>query len=149
MLHHHALEIEQRENQGIVILDLDGKLEMGRGDIVLREFVDGLLKRGQKQLILNMEHVSDIDTAGNGVLLILAQEYRDAGGQLVLLRVDQVHASVYEMARLETVVQIYETEVDAVNSFFPDRAAPHYDILEFVEQLEHEEQNQKRPNSKN
>ncbi|HEX5227133.1 MAG TPA: STAS domain-containing protein [Bryobacteraceae bacterium] len=144
MLHHHALEIDQRENQGIVILDLDGKLEMGRGDIALREFAESVLKQGKRQVILNMARVSEIDTAGNGVLLILAQEYRDAGGRLALLKVDRVHAAVYEMARLETVIQIYDAEVDAVNSFFPDRAAPRYDILEFVEHLQHEEQNDQK-----
>lgn len=143
MLHHNALEIHQRENQGIVILDLRGKLEMGHGDIALREFVEALLTRGSRQLILNMAHVSDIDTAGAGVLLLLAQQYRSDGGRLVLLRVDPAHAKIYEMARLETVIQIYDDEVDAVNSFFPDRATPHYDILEYVEHLQHEEPNDK------
>jgi anti-sigma B factor antagonist len=143
MLHHSTLDIHSRDNQGIVILDLRGKLEMGNGDIALREFVESQLGQGDRQLVLNMAHVSDIDTAGMGVLLLLAQQSRDAGGRMVLFKLDRVHAKIYEMARLETVVEIYSDEIDAVNSFFPDRVVAHYDILEYVEEHVHENDQKK------
>ncbi len=130
---HHSLDIHQRENQGVTILDLDGKLDMGRGDAALRDFVCDLLGQGNRQLILDLAHVSEIDAAGSGALLFLAQEYQAAGGKLVLLQVEHAHAEISELARLETTVQFYGTEVDAVNSFFPDRAITHYDILDYVE----------------
>lgn len=133
MLHHSSLEIQQRENQGIAILDLRGKLEMGRGDIVLRDYVENVLGAANHRLIFNLEHVSDIDTAGSGVLLFLAQEYRQNGGKLVLFHVGRVHAQIYELARLETVIEIYRDEIDAINSFFPDRTPSRYDILDYVE----------------
>lgn len=144
MLHHSALEIHSRENQGIVILDLRGKLEMGNGDIALRDSVESQFGQGNRQLILDMALVSDIDTAGAGVLLFLAQQYHDAGRKLVLLKVDRAHAKIYEMARLETVIEIYPDEIDAVNSFFPDRTVPHYDILEYVEDHVHEDHDHKK-----
>ena len=145
MLHHTDLEIHQRENQGIVILDLRGKLEMGSGDITLREFVESLFAQGNRQLILDLAKVSDIDTAGLGVLLLLAQQYRAGGGRLVLFQVAHAHAKIYEMARLETVIEIYPDEIDAINSFFPDRAPPHYDILQYVEhQSSNEDQSHKK-----
>lgn len=145
MFLHPHLEIHQRENEGIAVLDLSGKLEMDKGDIALREFVESLLAQGNKQLILNLAHVSAIDTAGAGVLLVLAQQYQAAGGRLVLMQVNHAHAKIYEMARLESVIEIYSAETDAVNSFFPDRAVTHYDILDYVEtQAPHESQNDKK-----
>ena len=144
MLHHKDLEIHQREDQGVVILDLHGKIEMGRGDIALREFVQTLLDQGNRQLVLNMAQVSAVDTAGAGVLLFLSDEYRAQGGKLVLLKVDKVHAEIYEVARLETVMEICPDEIDAVNSFFPDRAVAHYDILDYVE-TSHEDRQKIRP----
>jgi anti-sigma B factor antagonist len=140
MLHHHNLEIHQREKEGIVVLDLHGKLEMGRGDIALRDSVENLLGQGNRRLILNLDQVSEIDTAGSGVLLSLAQQYRQDGGKMVLFHVDRVHAKIYEMTRLEAVMEIYPDEIDAVNSFFPGRTPPHYDILDYVE-------SQKDPNA--
>lgn len=144
VLHHHHLNIHQREREGIVILDLDGRLVMGGGDIALRDFVQSLLDNGNRQLILNLAKVFEIDTSGNGVLLLLAQQYRDAGGKLALFNIAHAHGKVYEMARLEAAVEIYRDELDAVNSFFPDRKAPHYDILEYIEsQAHHEDQTHK------
>ena len=133
MLNHDNLEIHQREKEGIVILDLDGKLFMGSGDIALSDFVQALLAGDNRQLILNMAGVSEIDTSGMGALLIQAEEYRKAGGKMVLYNIAHSHGKIYEMARLETAIEIYRDELDAINSFFPDRKTAHYDILEYVE----------------
>jgi len=145
MFLHAHLQIDQRENEGITILDLNGKLEMDNGDNTLRDLVESLFDQGNRQLILDFAHVSEIDTAGIGVLLFLAQKYRAAGGRLALFQLSHVHTKIYEMARLETVIEIYANEIDAVNSFFPDRAVAHYDILDYVEShVPHESQSDKK-----
>lgn len=139
MFHLTGLDIHQRENQGIVVLELHGKLHMGSGDVSLREFAEALLAQGKRQVILDLAKVSDIDDAGAETLLILAGKFRAAGGRLALFGVNPAHAEVYEAARLEAAMDNYPSEVDAVNSFFPDRATPHYDILEYVESHVHED----------
>ncbi len=144
MLHHDKLEINRRENEGIVILDLHGKLVMGGGDIALRDCVQSLFDPGNRQLILDLAKISEIDTSGMGVLLLLAEQYRDAGGKLVLFNIAHAHGEIYEMARIETAIEIYRDELDAINSFFPDRKVAHYDILDYVEShVPHEDQKPK------
>jgi anti-sigma B factor antagonist len=133
MFHHDNLDIHQRENEGIVILDLHGKLVMGGADIALRDCVQSLFDPGNRQLILDLAKISEIDTSGMGVLLLLAEQYRSGGGKLVLFNVAHTHGEVYEMARLETALEIYRDELDAINSFFPDRKVIRYDILDYVE----------------
>ncbi len=133
MFDHGHLETHQRENEGIVILDLKGHLVLGRGDNALRESVQSLFDGGNRQLALNLAGVSNIDAAGGGALLLLAQEYGTGGGRLVLFQLAHTHGELYEKARLEAVLEIYGVELDAVNSFFPDRAVKHYDILDYVE----------------
>ena len=39
------------------------------------------------------------------------------------------------IAKMETVFKAFDNEQDAVNSFFPDRQVPRFDILEFLETL--------------
>jgi anti-anti-sigma factor len=134
MLHHTGLGIHQRETEGIVIIDLDGKLVMGRGETALSDFIGKLFDTGNRQLILNLAAISEIDTSGTGSLLILSQEYLNAGGKMVLYNIAHAHGKIYEMARLESAIEIYRDELDAVNSFFPDRKTPRYDILEYVEE---------------
>jgi hypothetical protein len=40
------------------------------------------------------------------------------------------------LTKLDTVSKIFSDEQDAVDSFFPGRAALRYDVLEFVEEQE-------------
>ena len=137
MFEHDKLEIEQRELEGISILDLKGHLVMGDADTALRTRVQSLFGQGNRKLILNMAGVSRIDTTGAGALQFLSQQYRDAGGRLVLFQLAHAHGELYEMARLEAALEIYSEEIDAVNSFFPERAVQHYDILDFIEHRQH------------
>jgi anti-sigma B factor antagonist len=139
MFHLTGLDIHQRENQGIVILELHGKLHLGRGDEELREFVESLLAEGKRQVLLDLSKISDMDDAGVKTLLILAEKYRGAGGRLALFGLTPAHAEIYEAAHLGSAVGNYPSEVDGVNSFFPDRATAHYDILNYVESHTHED----------
>ena len=137
MFNHENLELDRREHEGIIILDLKGHLVMWAGDTALREYVQTLFDGGNRRLILNLAGVSDIDTIGSGALLFLAEEYRTAGGRMVVFQLSHAHGELYEMARLEAALEIYSEELDAVNSFFPERAAPHYDLLDYLEQRQH------------
>ena len=137
MFEHDKLDIEQREREGISILDLKGHLVLGEADAALRSRVQSLFSQGNRKLILNMAGVSRIDTTGAGALQFLSQQYRDAGGRLVLFQLAHTHGELYEMARLEAALEIYGEETDAVNSFFPERAVQHYDILDFIEHRQH------------
>jgi hypothetical protein len=63
---------------------------------------------------------------------------------MVLYNIAHSHGKVYEMARLETAIEIYRDELDAINSFFPDRKVIRYDILEYVEgQASHDDKSHK------
>jgi anti-sigma B factor antagonist len=144
MLHHAHLEIHQRQGEGIDILDLKGRLVLGGGEVALRDFVQSLFDGGNRKLILNLHGVSEVDTSGMGVLLLLAQQYIEAGEKMVLFNLARTHGKVYEMARLESAVEIYRDELDAINSFFPDRKVVRYDILDYVEtHVLHEDQKHK------
>jgi anti-sigma B factor antagonist len=133
MLHRDHLVIHQRETEGVVILDLKGNLLLGASDGALRDSVLSLFEAGNRQLALNLAGVSEIDTAGCGALLALAQQYAMAGGKLVLVQLAHVHEELYEMARLESNLEIYDLELDAVNSYFPERVVKHYDILDYID----------------
>ena len=130
------LQINQRENEGIVILDLKGRLALGPEDVALRQWLQALRDAGSINVAMNLKDVSDIDTTALGTLIFCATKFREAGGRLVLLHLSPSHSRLSNVVQLNTAFQIYPDEESAVNSFFPDRAVQHYDILEFVEELE-------------
>ncbi len=148
MFHLNGLDIQQRENQGIIVLELHGKLHMGGADKALREFAETLLAQGTRQVALDLAKVSNIDDAGVKTLLILAGKYKAADGRLVLFGLNPAHTEIYEAAHLDSAIGNYPSEVDAVNSFFPDRATAHYDILDYVESHAHEDQTGKEKDHK-
>ena len=134
------LKISERERDGITILDLDGRVILGPEDLELRERLLSLLAAGKNNLILNFKDVSDIDTTGIGTLVHCAQKFDQARGRIVFLNLAPQHAQIPEILKLNTLLASYNDETEAVNSFYPERAVPHYDILEFVEKLEEEKQ---------
>jgi anti-sigma B factor antagonist len=125
------LQIEQREREKIVILDLKGALVLGEEDLSLLQRLLYLLDSRHHQVILNLKEVSNVDESGLDTVAFCATRFQDVGGRLALLGLGQLHA-ITDTSKLDIVSEIYQEEAEAVNSFFPDRAVPRYDILEFV-----------------
>jgi anti-anti-sigma factor len=130
------LQIDQRESDEIVILDLKGRLVQGLEDVALRQRLHALRESGHLNVALNLRDVSDLDTTALGTLIFCSEKFRQAGGRLVLLNLSPSHTELSNTVKLNTAFDIYSDEFAAVNSFFPDRVVPRYDILEFVEELE-------------
>jgi anti-sigma B factor antagonist len=136
-----SLQIEEREKEGIVILDLRGSLTLGDGDLALRQKLAALHQSGKINVILDLKEVTHIDSTGLGTLVFGLARLRKAGGRLALLNVNRAHLELFLLTRLAIAFEFFADEQDAVNSFFPDRELKHFDVLEFVQ---HEED----PNSK-
>jgi len=130
------LEIEQRQKEGIFILDFKGRLVLGPEDLAVRQRLQSLLDAGHDKVIVNVKEVSDIDSTGLGTLVYCALRFRESGGKLVLLHLSDSQARLPDILKLNAVFETYQDEAPAVNSFFPERATNRYDILDFVEEQE-------------
>jgi anti-sigma B factor antagonist len=128
-----SLHIGQRESEGIVILDLKGALTLGHGDLELRDRLPALHQSGKVNIILNLKDVTGIDSAGLGTLVFGLARLRKVGGRLALLNLNRAHLKLFLLTRLAIAFEFFDDEQDAVNSFFPDRALKHFDVLAFVQ----------------
>ena len=133
-----SLDIQQREREGIVILDMKGRITVGKEATALREKMSGLVAAGTKDVILNLAHVDYIDSTGLGALVMCATSQRKAGGSVKLVNLNRRNIELLVMTKLATVFDLFTDEQDAVNSFFPDREIKTFDILNFVEQMKKE-----------
>jgi anti-sigma B factor antagonist len=129
-----SLHIEQREIEGIVILDLKGALTLGHGDLELRDRLPSLHQAGKVNIVLNLKDVTEIDSTGLGTLVFGLARLRKAGGRLALVNVNRSHMELFVLTKLAIAFEFFDDEQEAVNSFFPDRALKHFDILSFVQQ---------------
>lgn len=76
--------------------------------------------------------MGEIDTTGLGTLLFALAKLQKAGGGLALVNLKPLHIEAVLGAKLAAVFEVFKTDQDAINSFFPGREARRYDILEFV-----------------
>ena len=134
-----ALEIEQREREGIVILDMKGRITVGKEATALREKVAELAAAGQKNVVFNLEQVDFIDSTGLGALVICATSAKKNGGSVKLVNLNKRNNELLVMTRLATAFETFNDEGDAVSSFYPDRKVKTFDILDFVQKMKHEE----------
>ena len=67
-----ALDIEQREREGIIILDLKGRITVGPEATALREKVAALNAAGTRNLVFNLAGTDYIDSTGLGALVMCA-----------------------------------------------------------------------------
>jgi len=134
-----ALEIRQREREGIAILELKGRLTAGPEAGALRDEVAAMSAAGTRNLVLDMHAVDYIDSTGLGTLVVCATTLRKNGGTIKLLNLNRRNIELLVMTKLATVFEIFTDEQDAVNSFYPDRKIKAFDILDFVQHLKQED----------
>ncbi len=134
-----ALDIHAHDREGITVLDLKGRIVVGPEASALREEVTQLSAAGQRNLVLNMEHVDFIDSTGLGALVICATSLRKNGGNMKLVNLNRRNIELLVMTKLATVFEIFTDEMDAVSSYYPDRKIKSFDILSFVQQMKKEE----------
>lgn len=127
-----SLHIEERESEGIVILDLKGPLTLGHGDLELRDRLSALHQSGKVNIILNLKHVAEIDSTGLGTLVFGLARLRKAGGRLALANLNESHLKLFLLTRLAIAFEFFADEHEAIDSFFPDRELKHFDVLDFV-----------------
>ena len=130
-----ALKVTRRAQEGIAILELKGRLTFGPEDIVMNDEIRHALAARRVRLVIDLGEVDKIDSAGLGTLLYARAELRRAGGGLALANLHPAHMRTLLVAKLETVFDVFANQLDAVNSFFPERKVPHYDLLALVASL--------------
>ncbi len=135
------LDIERRAADGVVLLDIKGRLVAGGASNVLREAIAQETRDGHVRVVLNLQGVESIDSTGLGTLVICFTALRKAGGALKLLHLNRRNIELLVLTKLSTVFEVYQEEQDAVNSFYPERRVQPFDILQFVQaNKEHEEE---------
>jgi anti-sigma B factor antagonist len=101
----------------ITILRMAGRLELDDGDLVFRDHVNGLVAEGRLRIVLDLQDIIRIDSAGIGMLVSKYVSTQKRGGAMKLLHLTRHSDHLMEITRLTTVFEIFDNEVDALRSF--------------------------------
>ncbi len=85
--------------------------------VVPREKVKSLIAEGKKKIVLNMDNVTFIDSAGLGTLVASHHSVKTQGASLRLCHLGSKFQEVLQITKLLTVFDVYNTEAEAVASF--------------------------------
>jgi anti-sigma B factor antagonist len=111
------MQIEERIVDDVTILDLKGKMTLGEGDELLKDKINSLVSQGHKKIVLNLEAVPYIDSAGLGEIVRTYTSISRQGGKLKLLNVSKRIQDLLVITKLITIFDSYEDEKEAVASF--------------------------------
>jgi len=112
-----SLKITNSETNGASVVTLDGRIVLGDEEDALRDKLKNLIAEGKKQIVVNMELIKSIDSAGLGTLFAAHLSAEAQGASLKLCNLGCRFQEVLQTTRLATVFQICNTEAVAVNSF--------------------------------
>ena len=130
-----SLEIQQRDREGIAVLEMNGRITVGKEATALREKVAELAAANVRNLVFNLDGVDYIDSTGLGALVMCATTLRRTGGNVKLVNLNRRNIELLVMPKLATVFEIFTDEGDAVGSYYPDRKIKTFDILDFVNKM--------------
>ncbi len=108
-----------RDVGGVRVLDLEGKITIGAGDVELRKQVEDAVAAGKVHLLLNLAGVSHIDSSGIGEMVGCFTTLTRKGGKMKLLNLTQKINDILQVTQLITVFDVFDSEAEAIASFKP------------------------------
>ncbi|MBI1764643.1 MAG: STAS domain-containing protein [Acidobacteria bacterium] len=111
------MTITERESGDVTILDVDGKILLGEGDVQLKRKIDELIEGGKTKLVLNLAAVPYMDSGGLGEIVRSYTTVKRAGGELKLLNATKRISDLLTITKLITVFEMHEDEAASVASF--------------------------------
>jgi anti-sigma B factor antagonist len=106
------MEIQTKNiDPDIVVLEITGRITMGRDSKQLEWSADNLIREKKKKVVFDLSGVTHIDSTGVGIIVMSAGQLKQAGGEL----------RVCAQGRIEDVLKM--TNVDKVVGLHPTMAA--------------------------
>jgi len=112
-----ALNMVNSEVNGTSVVTLNGRIVLGEESQALREKLKSLIAEGKKKIVLNMDNIKYVDSAGLGILVAAHMCAKVQGASLILSNLGTKFQEILQITKLVTVFQVFNTEAAAVASF--------------------------------
>ena len=95
------MQIAERENGAVTVLDLSGKITLGEDGNLLKDKLQSLLHQNKKNILFNLAQVSYVDSAGLGAIVSAYTTVTREGGTLKLVNVTKKLQDLLSITVLE------------------------------------------------
>ena len=101
----------------VVILEMAGRIGLGRDCQQIVQHVDDLLREKQTKVIFDLSRVKHMDSTGIRILVMCAGKLKDAGGELRLAGATGVVDKTLKLMRMNTIVPTFASVAEAATGF--------------------------------
>jgi len=104
---------DERVSADVTIIAITGEITLSAGgDVQLKDKIQSLLQQGRMKILLDMGHVSYVDSAGLGQLVQASVTATKNGGKLKLLNLTKRLNDLLVVTKLSTVFDVLDKEGD-------------------------------------
>jgi anti-sigma B factor antagonist len=111
------IKFNRRERDGVVIVQLSGRLMGGPDAEQFQKLIRELVDAGRLRVVVDLAPVSWINSSGLGTLIAAYTTLRERGGTLKLLAVSRRIEQILQVTKLNTIFESHATEDEVVASF--------------------------------
>lgn len=112
-----GFDIIEKRNGDVVIIKIEGELDA----LVAPKLKDKITKEmenGSKYFVIDFENLVHINSLAMGILRGKLKLVKDMGGDIKLVKLNDHIKEIFEMIGLDEIFEIYESENEAVNSYY-------------------------------
>ena len=110
------MDINKRTKDDIIILDITGEIDLYNAPEI-KDIINKLIEEQKYNVIINLEKVSYIDSSGIGALISSLSNLKKYQGGLKIINVYASVRKVFELTKLTSFFEIFDSEEDALTSF--------------------------------
>ena len=111
------MEILQRREGNIVILDIYGAISMGESKEKFARVMDDLLRESSTNVLVNFSDINYVDSTGLGELVGYLNKFTESNRQLKILRPHDRIKKLIQITKLDTLFEVFQDEAEALRSF--------------------------------
>jgi anti-sigma B factor antagonist len=111
------MKMNEKAKDGIVVLELSGKIMGGPDASLLNDKLHELIEAGKTQVIADLGKVNWMNSSGLGILIGALTTMRNNGGDLKLANITDKIQSLLMITKLLTVFETFDTVDTAIESF--------------------------------
>ncbi len=110
------MDITKRTKDEVVILDISGEIDLYNAPEI-KDIINSLIEEKKFNVIINLEKVTYIDSSGIGALISSLSNLKKYQGGLKIINVFASVRKVFELTKLTSFFEIYDSEEAAIESF--------------------------------
>ncbi|UCD67850.1 MAG: STAS domain-containing protein [Betaproteobacteria bacterium] len=107
------MQISTRDSYGITVVDMEGSLDTSTSGETGDELVR-LVKAGNDKILLNLEKLDYVSSAGLRAILVAAKLLQNARGEMRICSPNDTVREVLEISGFHSLLRLHDTEADAL-----------------------------------